>query len=72
MLFVERTVYSATSLAKRESLFSRSLTGTSYSAILPASIQTSSMSPMHFLSMYLETRKVEKPLTLNIAIANGR
>jgi hypothetical protein len=34
--FIERIVYSATSFAKREFLFSRSRAGTSYSATIPA------------------------------------
>jgi hypothetical protein len=34
--FIERIVYSVTSFAKREFLFSRSRAGTSYSATIPA------------------------------------
>jgi hypothetical protein len=36
MWFIDRRLYSATSFAKNEFLFSRSRTGTSYSATLPA------------------------------------
>ncbi len=37
--FIEHIVYSVTSFAKREFLFSKSCAGASYSAIIPAKMQ---------------------------------